>query len=64
MLTPKTLQEALQDPTTEYCDTHDAYYNPVLDEWLESACGDPTCEYCVGRPERPSLVVRKQRSET
>ena len=64
MTTPKTLQEALQDPATEYCDTHDAYYNAVLDEWLESACGDPTCEYCVGRPERPSLVVRKQQSET
>ena len=64
MLTPKTLQEALQDPTTKYDSTHDSYFDPIRDQWLESACSDPTCEYCVGRPQRPSLVVRKQRSET
>ena len=61
MITPKTLQEALQDPTTEYCDVHDTYYNPVLDEWLESTCSDSTCVYCVGRPAKPSEVVRNVR---
>ena len=64
MLTPKTPQEAAPQPTTEYCEVHDATYDPALDEWLDGTCSDPNCEYCVGRPEKPSLVVRKQQSET
>ena len=39
----------------EYSEEHDAYYNPVTNEWLEPTCDDPTCEYCVDRPERPLI---------
>jgi hypothetical protein len=64
MTTPQTRQEAAPPYDKEYCETHDAYFDPLKDEWLESACSDPECWYCPGRPERPSLVVRKQQTET
>jgi hypothetical protein len=37
-----------------YCDVHDAYFCPICDRWIESACGDPDCTYCVGRAPTPS----------
>jgi hypothetical protein len=38
---------------TAYSAEHDAYYNPVINEWIDSKCDDPTCEFCTTRPERP-----------
>ena len=42
-------------PTEErkYSEEHDAWYDPIRNEWVESKCSDPTCEYCANRPERP-----------
>jgi len=58
MTTSQTRQEAAPQPNKEYCETHDAYFDPLKDEWLESACDDPECWYCPGRPERPSQVKK------
>ncbi len=58
MTTSTTRQDTAPAIDQEYCDIHDAYYNPLKDEWLETACDDPTCPYCVGRPQRPSEVKK------
>lgn len=37
----------------KYSIEHDAYYNPVTNEWLEPPCNDPYCIYCKSRPKHP-----------
>ncbi|MCP3922014.1 MAG: hypothetical protein GY714_05440 [Desulfobacterales bacterium] len=34
---------------------HDAYFCPVCDKWLDSACSDPECRFCKNRPKFPLM---------
>lgn len=46
----------IEEDDKKYCETYDAYYNPITDEWLEKKCSDPECDYCKNRPDKPSEV--------
>lgn len=35
-----------------YCEKHDAYYDTLTREWLESACDSPECIFCHNRPPK------------
>ena len=41
----------------EYCEKHDAFYNPIKDIWLEGICENPNCSFCKDRPTKPSEVT-------
>jgi hypothetical protein len=43
------------------CATLDAWWCARCDRWAEGTCGDPACFACVARPERPSIMLRRQR---
>jgi hypothetical protein len=36
-----------------YAETHDAFFCPRCNVWLDRTCSDPYCEFCGGRPAEP-----------
>lgn len=38
---------------------HDCYFCEKCDKWKKEKCSDSKCEYCSKRPDKPSLMKKR-----